>query len=1146
MAPVSVTELFANQPFTTVISGGTGPDSGSEMWTVSSSTPFPTAQTTVSQFHVTDTDTTAASEIILVTNVDPVMNVWTVTRGAEGTTPVAHQAGFTVTQVLTAGWLTGIEGSNLPAPAAGAVLYGNPAADAAWLAGPTASTKEFLTSTGSGGTANTPAWGTIATADVPVLNQNTTGSAATAGLAGNVTGVVGVVNGGTGLASLTTFGIVAGGTASTTHVQQIAVGSQGQVLTSSGAGSLPSWRNAPVDWLNVQTQFGAAGNGQRSLNGAMTSGGSVLSISPDTLFAAGDVGKIVMADGLGGTNIPLSGTISAFTNSSTVTLNTAASASGTAQTVYWGTDDTSAIQAAVTAAGKSGQNDNHYLTGNAQAVFLPWAIYMTSAPVVPTASQSFVFLGDYATIVGASSAIINFSRGPGEGIVEIAGIWFEGCGGHVMENISIHGSAYIHDCNAVLRNPGYSLFYMDDVARADGHITALYQAVFRNILWWLGPGTRSIEAWHMVSTGGAELTDIHFVNLNGPNPPGSTPSGQDSTQYQFYIGCTDTSYSTNISWKDCLAASLYGGYIKIDNVKNVTIDGLNVYNTYVESNPNDLIAFQTNATGGNACHAVSVRNVSVNNALGTGTPPPPYHISFTSACSGILVENCVGGWASNGLTINNGTATSAVYLNNPVSQSGYPIISNKAPDTIVAGAGSVATQTLAVSGSLPTTLASVTQAGGGKILQITGPASGGGEAFAYALAGDTADRFYLSAGGHSLFFGSGSATQDVQLFRSGAGVLSVQPTTNPTSVTLNVTASTAQTSTVPVSQLVCHNSGDLAQTIQISTDTAARFKADSNGKQQWGPGGTAATDTDLYRASAGLLETDGNFTVGGTLTAGAPLAVTSGGSGGTAVTAYALVTGGTSSTTPFQTVSGLGSSGQVLASQGAGALPQWSTNISGTAANVSGTVPTTSGGTGLGSVTAYAVVTGGTSSTTPLQQVSGLGTSGQPLVSQGAGSLPSWAPVSGQFLSTYRYGGTTATFFPVNSTTPAAFGSGTIATQPFTAPPSGNVLVTVNCMITTTGGGVFVAMFLSPHGSATTVSSDIIQYESPSAGFAPQQAFPFMLTGLTPGTSYNYDLLGSATSGQAGTIVAFTQTTSPPALGVTDRGGPVVITVQAV
>jgi hypothetical protein len=99
-------ETFANQPQTTVSSGGTtAPASGSpETWTVASSASFPAASNTATpptQFHVADTAAGLGGEIIAVTNVSG--TTWTVTRGAESTTTVAHTAGFTVVQVVSAG-----------------------------------------------------------------------------------------------------------------------------------------------------------------------------------------------------------------------------------------------------------------------------------------------------------------------------------------------------------------------------------------------------------------------------------------------------------------------------------------------------------------------------------------------------------------------------------------------------------------------------------------------------------------------------------------------------------------------------------------------------------------------------------------------------------------------------------------------------------------------------------------------------------------------------------------------------------------------------------------------------------------------------------------------------------------------------------
>ena len=106
-------ELFANLPQTTVSSGGTTAPSGGtvENWTVASSTPFPAASSVAvppTEFHVSDI--AADTEIIAVTNVSG--TTWTVTRGAESTTPVAHTAGFTIKQVVTSGWLNTVPAEN--------------------------------------------------------------------------------------------------------------------------------------------------------------------------------------------------------------------------------------------------------------------------------------------------------------------------------------------------------------------------------------------------------------------------------------------------------------------------------------------------------------------------------------------------------------------------------------------------------------------------------------------------------------------------------------------------------------------------------------------------------------------------------------------------------------------------------------------------------------------------------------------------------------------------------------------------------------------------------------------------------------------------------------------------------------------------
>lgn len=60
----------------------------------------------------------------------------------------------------------------------------------------------------------------------------------------------------------------------------------------------------------------------------------------------------------------------------------------------------------------------------------------------------------------------------------------------------------------------------------------------------------------------------------------------------------------------------------------------------------------------------------------------------------------------------------------------------------------------------------------------------------------------------------------------------------------------------------------------------------------------------------------------------APLGVASGGTGDASLTAYSVICGGTTSTSPMQPLASLGTSGQVLTSNGAGALPSFQNLVS--------------------------------------------------------------------------------------------------------------------------------------------------------------------------------------------------------------------------
>lgn len=85
-------------------------------------------------------------------------------------------------------------------------------------------------------------------------------------------------SGGTGLATLTPYAIVTAGTTATGTFQQLALGTSGQVLTSTGASSLPAW-STPASNTNIYNSNGTL-TGARTITqaglGIVFSGGPIL------------------------------------------------------------------------------------------------------------------------------------------------------------------------------------------------------------------------------------------------------------------------------------------------------------------------------------------------------------------------------------------------------------------------------------------------------------------------------------------------------------------------------------------------------------------------------------------------------------------------------------------------------------------------------------------------------------------------------------------------------------------------------------------------------------------------------------------------------------------------------------------------------
>ena len=144
---------------------------------------------------------------------------------ATGTVPLANTSG---TLSETRG------GTNQTSYVTGNILYGSGTNTLSKLAPNTTTTKKFLTQTGTGSVGAAPAWNSIAAADIPTLNQNTTGSA------GSVSGTNVITN--TNLSQMATNTIKGnntGSTANATDLTATQVTAMLDLATSTTKGLMP-------------------------------------------------------------------------------------------------------------------------------------------------------------------------------------------------------------------------------------------------------------------------------------------------------------------------------------------------------------------------------------------------------------------------------------------------------------------------------------------------------------------------------------------------------------------------------------------------------------------------------------------------------------------------------------------------------------------------------------------------------------------------------------------------------------------------------------------------------------------------------------------------------------------------------------------
>jgi hypothetical protein len=542
-------------------------------------------------------------------------------------------------------------------------------------------------------------------------------------------------------------------------------------------------------------------------------------------------------------------------------------------------------------------------------------------------------------------------------------------------------------------------------------------------------------AWVTLTAGGAAVTSVTGTLNRITSTGGTTPQIDISPSYVGQASINTVGTITTGTWNGNPVAVIYGGtgentftaYSVICGGTTSTaplqsVASVGTIGQVLTSQGVGALPIWTNSGGGGSVTSVSGTVNEIDVANPTTTPVISISATYPGQTS----------------IITTGTVTTGVWNATPVTVSyggtGNTVLTNYA---VLCGGGSAPIQTVPTLGALGQVLTSQgpgalpvwTSTSTGSVTLVTGTVGQIDVPNPSTTPVISIDPGYVGQASITTLGTITTGTWDAGVIAGQYGGTGVANTGKTITLGGNLTTLGGFPSTFMMTgatSVTFPTSGLLSTTVgTVTSVTGTALQIDV----------ATGTTTPVISIDPGYVG-QGSITTLGTIVTGtwhgSGLTVPYGGTGDGSFTAYALLCGGTTSTSALQTVSTLGTFGQVLTSAGPGALPTWTSITAGTVTSVSGTAlqidvsngtttPVISidpgylgqpsittlgtvttgiwnaslvnvlyGGTGDSGFTAYSVICGGTTPTGSLQSVASVGTSGQVLTSAGAGSLPTW------------------------------------------------------------------------------------------------------------------------------------------------------------